>query len=86
METPEFLAVPFLTLNSKVIVGNPEVFRDPHSTTDKCRRHRHRKLIRFSAEAPRAGFSFVLAECAIGVAAQKKLRSLMAWVACHERA
>jgi hypothetical protein len=33
-----------------------------HQTTDKCRRARHRKLIRISAHAPSAENSYVLAE------------------------
>ena len=42
------------------------VFRECHQRTDKCRRHGHRKLIRFSAHAPSAENSDVLAESSFG--------------------
>ena len=45
--------------------GNSTVFRDRHQTTDKCLVTQ--KLIRFSADAPRAGFSYVLAESGLGL-------------------
>src|ERR1700733_8447076 len=48
--------------NSLRIRRNSTLLRTGHQTTDKCRRDRHRKLIRFSAPAPRPENSYVFAE------------------------
>lgn len=50
---------------ARLLLGKSIVFADTRQTIDKCRRARHRKLIRNSAHAPRAGFSDVLAECGL---------------------
>jgi hypothetical protein len=43
-------------------LANSSDFRERRKSTDKCRRDRHRKLIRFSAHAPRAANSYVISE------------------------